>query len=222
MAVTEVAPDPVILVMKNAEMCDLWLIWILAATVDVWTQYNTSLILVRATDILKVETTWITQHDAWHLGASLGSHSQVLSQTNSPFLSPYTEKGLCGEMGSHWPLELADCLLVVKYGSYSSHFKTEKVYVFIDLQRRKIVIEIIPGKMVNTSHAWNPLLSEGPVIWFPWCVLAARNTLFSPVLGWETPHRYPEAFVVVLNYTSQKQLVLYHIWLQLWAWLNWT
>lgn len=38
--------------------------------------------------IPKIEATWI--HDVWHLGASLGSHSQVFSQTNTPCLSPYT------------------------------------------------------------------------------------------------------------------------------------
>lgn len=69
--------------------------------------------------------------------------------------------------------------------THSSHFKTEKVCVFIDLQRRELVIEIIHGKMVNPLYAWKPLLSERMVIWFPWPVLV-RNTLFS-VLGWETP-----------------------------------
>lgn len=99
-------------------------------------------------------------------------------------------------------------VLVVRWGNYSSHFKTEKVYAFPDLQRRNFVIEIIK---TDPLHAWRSLLSEGSVIWFPWHALVVRNTLFSPVLGWETPHRYPEAFA--LNHTSQKQLGLYRIWL---------
>lgn len=87
---------------------------------SVWTWWYTVIVLVRATSVRhrhsKARRTKI-HDDVWHLGACLDPHSRMLSQAATLCLRLHIKKnGLGGEMGSRWPLGLADPFLVGRCG----------------------------------------------------------------------------------------------------------